>query len=280
MKASHLTALAFLLPFTCFAQKLPTDSMLLISLRKDFDAVDKFSPAPQFRWLDLNTAPDSSMLSTTDVAELIARAKGKRVLLLIHGMNTPAVRAINYYRGVAHWVNGPTAPYDVVFGLLWPGYQLKRSKVQASLAFLKANPSARRSGKKFAGLLQELAGEARSLDIMTHSMGSKVALSALKKQDGMVDKLFLMAPSVGAKTLGKHRKYEASARHVRDKAVVFFSNNDPVFRALGKKMMGYQGMVSKKPLPEDKFLNIDCSEAVYRHSAYWSSQQVFEVLEH
>ncbi len=273
-------ALLLTLPFISFAQSMPADSFLLISLRKDFEKASKFSPEPQLKWVELNTDTASGLLSSLNEAGLATAVRGKRVLLLIHGMRTPFYRAKKYYREAVHWAGETDSPpYDMAIGLLWPGYEPGGSRLQVGIAFLKANPRARKSGKKLAPLLELLAEEAQSLDVMTHSMGSKVALFALKKQDGKVDNLFLMAPSIGAKTLDKNRKYGFAGKSVRERAIVFYSRHDPAFQSIGRKMMGHRGIVSKNPLPEEKYVNVDCSEAIRWHSAYWGSQLVFGILE-
>lgn len=259
---------------------MPADSFLMISLREDFKEPRQFSPALQLRWVELNTDTDFDLLSPFDEAGLATAVRGKRVLLLIHGMRTPFSRARKYYREAVHWASETEPPhYDMAIGLLWPGCETGGSRLQVGVAFLKANPKARKSGKRLSGLLELLSGEAQSLDIMAHSMGSKVALFALKKQDGKVDNLFLMAPSIGAKTLGKGRKYGFAGNSVRQRSIVFYSRNDPAFQSIGKKMMGHRGAVGQDPMPENKFLNVDCSGAIRWHSAYWGSQLVFGVLE-
>lgn len=278
MKTPACLAAFLLLNFAAFSQYLDSDHFAMISLREDFFDANKFSKGPQLRWVEVNTGADG-LMSSLDEKELAAAAKGKRVLLLIHGMGTPFPRAKNYYRQVIHWADDAgLQPYDMVIGLLWPGYQLKPSWLHNSLVFFKANPHARKSGKILSGLLAVLAHEAQSVDLLTHSMGSKVALFALKNQEEKIGNLFLMAPSIGAKNLQTNHKYGFASESVRDKIIAFFSNNDPAFNSVGKKKMGYRGIASKKPLPEGKFLSVDCSAAIRSHSGYWSSQAVFNLL--
>ena len=279
MKTIHSLSLLLLLPFTSFAQPIFTDSFAVASLREDFKRPNKFSQELQLRWVEVSNDSDFDLLSGIEEEKLAAAVKGKRVLILIHGMGTPFPRAKNYYRQVIHWADDAGAqPYDMVIGLLWPGYQLKPSWLHNGLVFFKANPHARKSGKKLSGLLAVLAHEAQSVDLLTHRMGSKVALFALKHQDIKIGNLFLMAPSIGAKALRENRKYGFAGGSVRDKIIAFFSTNDPAFRSVGKKKMGHRGIENNNPLTENKFLNMDCSAAIRTHSAYWSSQAVFGFL--
>ena len=85
---------------------------------------------------------------------------------------------------MAQWSAGEPVPYDEVIGILWPGYELNGTKFGFGSVFLRANPHARRSGKKISNLLLKMADQANSLDVLTHSMGTSNPTAMLPGPEG------------------------------------------------------------------------------------------------
>jgi pimeloyl-ACP methyl ester carboxylesterase len=270
MHLLHLPLL--LLPLAAVAQQMAPDSFIIISLGEDFEGARRFSPAPQARWVGAEDALSGEL----NEAQLADAVRGKRVLLAIHGMSVSFSRAKNCYRMVMEGVdNGEDPPYDLIVGVRWPGSQWRRSKLSNGFVYFEASANAKKSGKQLAALLANLAAEAGSLDLFTHSMGSKVAMTALGKQSERIDNLYLTAPSIGAKTLGEKRRYGFARERVEGKIVVFFSREDPVFSAFGRKRMGYRGCAAPA---EGSVLNVDCTEEIRSHSEFWRSEAVWGVV--
>lgn len=258
-----------------YSQAVP-DSLFMISLRKELGNSKKLCAEPWVSYVGISGSNLTDPPENLPDSVLFRAVKGKNTLVIIHGMGISYSKVKKHYDRVLHWTQeeDDPIPYDIVIGVTWPGLELKPSKLSFGVVFLESNPKARRSGKKLAALLDTLSQTAASMDILTHSMGSKVLLEAMKEKRFSVDRLFLMAPSIDAKVFQENRKYGFVSGAVRDEVVVLYSRNDPAFRFFGEKKMGYLGAVSKKPFPEGKFLNWDLSAEVRSHS-YWYYETVY-----
>ncbi|MBK7408347.1 MAG: alpha/beta hydrolase [Saprospirales bacterium] len=198
---------------TIFSQVVP-DCLFMISLRKELTDSKKLCEEP---WVSFVGVSDPFLTDSTENlpdSVLIQAVRGKKALVVIHGMGISFLKVKKHYDRVLHWTqqeNDPI-PYDIVIGVTWPGLELSPSKLSFGVIFLKSNPKARRSGKKLATMLDTLSQTAASLDILTHSMGSKVALVAMKEERVGVAHLFLMGPSIDAKVFQKNKNTDLSQK--------------------------------------------------------------------
>lgn len=256
------------------AQQPPGDSLLIISLQRNFNAPRHFSQAPQARWAELDAESGTEQWSDVEYEAILEAAAGKDVLLMVHGLGVPLQRAMGNYRKLTR----DSLPYDLLIGISWPAGQLTRSKLHNGLMFLGANTRARKSGKKLGPLLEAIAAQAASLDVYTHSLGTKTALYSLKGcKPEAVCNLFLTAPAVGAKTLKPGRRFDFAAGAVWGKIMAFYSGEDYAFRFPAHRTMGRQGILGVAM--GEKFINVDCVEEIRRrHSGYWQSTIVRHFL--
>ncbi|MBK6933329.1 MAG: DUF726 domain-containing protein [Saprospirales bacterium] len=273
MKLPATALLLLLFAPAAQAQAHLADSLPVISLQKDFEDTRRFSPAPQIRWVRTSNA---GLLGELDEAALQQAVRGKNVLVLIHGMGTSFAWTMHYYRRLLH----RDLPYDMIVGVVWPGGEVKNSRLANGLLFLQAGARAKKAGKKLAPLLAALSASADTLDVLTHSLGAKTGLFSLKHGPANnIDNLFLTAPAISARSLLPHKRYGFAAGRVRGKIAVFYSRNDRAFAFPAKRKMGRRGFVGAARQPGEKFINVDCSEKVLSHMDYWRSRAVSQFLE-
>lgn len=245
---------------------------------------------PDSLWLDSNVQfiqHPLQHLQVESLEQLQARLAGKRVLVMLHGMaKTLTTAQTDFFNGLWTWKQaGGEAEVDEVLLVSWPG------TAHVSIpGYLKANRLASKSGRQFHVLLEVLNASGCHVDILTHSMGSKVALRALKSGSSC-EGLFLMAPSVWKWTIRPGRKWARGFSQATGMRGVYFSRGDWAFNftAINKMGLGFNGVSLRKT---DRFEQLDCSAFVnqdaYRalrksrfrtrsnHSMYWQTPQVFD----
>lgn len=275
MKINLLLAALMALAFHSPAQTRAVDSLLVVSLRHQFSDSRKLSREPQIRWVSFDPKTSMETSDTIDETALAVLVKDKNVLILIHGMGVPFTRVMSNYRRLLQ----PPLPYDRVIGVTWPAQELRRSSFHNGMVFLNANTRAKKVGKRLTDLLEMMTKEAGSLDVFTHSLGAKVAVNALKRlSDEEIGNLFLTAPAIGSGSFQPHHRYRFISDKVREQIVVFFSQEDPVFRGLGRHKMGHRGAMEKNPKTGEKIRNVDCTPTIHAHSAYWQAPEVWDAL--
>ena len=113
--------------------------------------------------------------------------------------------------------------YDMVLGYSWPGGDQKLDWWQAKK---RANAVAR----MFRFLLDSLAGDAGAVDVMSHSLGARVTLKALKGSPGrIVRNYFCTAPAVDNECFESDEEF-ADAIPSCERVYIFHSSRDEVLR--------------------------------------------------
>ncbi len=126
-------------------------------------------------------------LSLDDFAE---RVTGRDVLLAAHGFNVDRDAGITT---LSSWSQACTLPESTLFvGVLWPG----DSRYLPILDYPIEGPEAISSGKLLASLLNRYACNAASVSFVSHSLGARTVLEALRWLDGKARRLILMAPAI------------------------------------------------------------------------------------
>lgn len=148
-------------------------TMIIISSRKSFDDADSF--ADQDEIADVTIGPGGSIADRQGMqpSRLTEAVAGKSVLVLIHGYNNELGDALRAYNHIERQVSNLLAPiaYDMVVGYVWPGGDRK-------LEYHPARRRASAAGERFVSWLPVFAG-ATSVDVMTHSMGTRVFLRGM-----------------------------------------------------------------------------------------------------
>lgn len=187
--------------------------MRLLSIRQDWSS-EFFSGPPQYK-----TEGGAQYVGDAAVAQLHAETFGKRVLLLIHGYNVLEANVLPAYADVEAGLRfngllGDNAPYQILVGLLWPGFN--------NVGFASAIHNANKSSRILRDILVQLRPS--WLAIETHSLGARVGLGCA---NGMtLDELILTSPAVAADSLEMGSEFFQATQHVRSTQVCFSRNDD------------------------------------------------------
>ncbi|HKA21301.1 MAG TPA: alpha/beta hydrolase [Blastocatellia bacterium] len=253
--------------------------MLLISSRKNFWEPNFFSNNEAVKDIDL-TIPNDPGTDISD-ADLLAAVTGKKLHLLIHGYNNDEAAIRNSYAVIESMMSsqglvGPTAPYDMLLGYVWPGGNL-------GISYAFAKKRAEKAAPRVQTLLLSIASVAASLDINTHSLGARVALQALKGVPGKpIRDLFMLAPAVDDESIEIGEKFYSSTQACNG-AYVFHSKFDPVLKLwfpLGDfdAALGLNGPEDPSAIighsPNVKVVN--CKKVIKSHSGYKSEAKVYQ----
>lgn len=257
-----------------------SQDFLLLNLRSDlFQNAEVCDSGNEcFGLFDLELVNDSSleMLHNTensfkrlDRQTWLNYVEGKRVLIVVHGMAKGWAEAnkdlCNVYWSLQHYT---TDLYDVVIGVSWPG-----SSYLGISPYIRANRESLKSAKLLGPLAKSIGEKAYTMDIMTHSMGSKVMCKMIKKDDVHFDQAFLLAPSILRNSLKPLKRWRKTLKNIDSQMMIFHSNGDWAFNwtAMQHLGMGYSGMKHRKVKRYDKLTQVNCDEVV--------NQRVYKYIE-
>lgn len=260
----HLSQEVFMfLPFFLAA------SMLMVSDRNHFWDPDTLSPQTQLA--EVNDAKIVRLLEP----QKIQRLADKRILLLVHGLNTPEV-CYPYFTVQANLANN-NASYDEIIGYIWPCYA-------TPAAYLEARKNADKAAPRFRDLLRKLQPIAAKIDVMAHSMGNRLVLEALNFKEHelqLIDHFLSIAPAVDDESIEIGEEYFLSTQHCGT-LHVFFSQRDEVLKWVypipeWDKALGYNGVQHPKKLPPNVQM-INCTAIIDSHDGYLFSRPIFEFV--
>lgn len=257
--------------------------MLFISSRKDLDNENEIG-ADQFWDIKIvrELATDRDELPT-GIAALKEAVAGKKVLIIVHGYNNEfddIIRAYDLIEG--HTAKQMKGKYDIVIGYTWPGGD---SKFDYGAAKRRAGVLAPR----FAENLRQLHSSKtrpKSIDIMTHSMGSRLALKALGTLNtkNVVRNLFLTAPAVDNECL-EHGEEHFTANSKVGNTFVFHSKRDGTLRfayaaAEWDRALGLHGPEDPADIMKHSkhTLVINCKHKIGGHGDYKTQEDIYKFL--
>lgn len=256
--------------------------MYVVSCRKDFTSDRVLGKENLFRNYTNPAKPD--VFQDVTLEEILERATNKHVAILVHGFNNemPEVMAA-YWKLVTRMsdsgVSGPEG-YGLVLGFTWPGFATKAG-------FFPALSTARRAGPFLGSLINIVRGVAHTVDVQTHSLGARVALTALKDPRKIfIDNLLLSAPAVDNHVLEPEESFHSSLSSC-NRCLVYHSKRDNVLKfafPLGDVTDGIHTALGLKG-PRSKSVTlqkcpnvyvVDCSLRVGGHSDYKETSQYFD----
>jgi esterase/lipase superfamily enzyme len=247
--------------------------MIIISYRRNFWDDAGMAEHDAVHEVPLNGLDPESVLTDDDLAGAVRK---KRILLLVHGYRNPRENVIEGYRMIDATMRlrgmigaGPSR-YSAVLGVTWPG---GLTPVSYPLAKMRANAIA----DSVWARTKTLCAKARAVDVMTHSLGARVALKAFQNApDGevFVRNLFLTAPAVDDESIERKQKFFGATRAC-ERVFVLFSRNDGVLGGLfpipvfgdGDLALGFKGPQHKDRVGPNVRL-VDCARPVGSHSDY------------
>lgn len=194
----------------------------IISTRKGFTSGHEFASAGQVRAVE----KDLPLLNwPVEAADFLQRVAGGRLLMVVHGFNASAgdmlAEAETIRRRIQRRVPGV---YDHLVVFTWPGGASQRD-------YFAAKRRVREAGSRLGVWLRRLMEHGARVDLLTHSMGARLAHVALAAASPSVriERFFALAPAVGWNVLSS---VGAAAALVRvGRLYVFCSRRD---RVLGR----------------------------------------------
>ncbi len=172
---------------------------------------------------DVNVLSNPPQLIDTNQAAIAALCRGHDVLIATHGFN------VNQQEGIDHlteWQPLLQLPGGAVYlGFLWPGDSVWLN----ALVYPSAANTAMQSGDKLAAWLNQNLTGAASVSFVSHSLGARVILQAIKglASSFRVRRLLLMAGAIDSNCLGE--EYAKAAARV-EKISVLASSEDDVLK--------------------------------------------------
>ena len=258
--------------------------MLFIRSRLLLTDEDRVGPTDEFWDIRIRRGAKVRQDPLSGFDDILSAVRRKRVLLLVHGYNNLLDDVIRAYGLIEEMVRRRLRNvYDVILGYTWPGGD---SRFDYFSAKTRAGALAPRFSENLRALTANAASRPAALDIMTHSMGSRLTLEAIKhfNRRNVIRNLLLMASAVDNESIERGEEYFAPARSVRN-AIVFHSRHDHVLKyayALAEfdAALGLNG-------PEDAgsimrhspaTFVVNCKNHVRSHGGYKSSDAVYRFL--
>jgi esterase/lipase superfamily enzyme len=260
--------------------------MYVVSCRESFTSDRSVCDVNQVR--NYTNPANHDVFQEMTMDELAERAANKHVCILVHGYRNPMQNVMDAYWQMTQkmadvGISGPNG-YGLVIGFAWPGRTLK-------LGYFVAPVNARKAAPRLLELINALRGKAHSVDVQTHSLGARVALTALKDPNKVyVDNLLLSAPAVDRDLLEDGKDFHSSTKSC-NRCFVYHSKYDKVLKLTYPladvsgglaKAIGLSGPRSKVRTEADtpNVHVVDCAARVKEHSGYRKADQYYEHWAH
>lgn len=260
--------------------------MLFISARKGLSDENRIGPDQVFDIkIVRGVAPDPDTLLPLDggIDAVRNAVDGKKVLVIVHGYNNEFADIARAYDLIEDQTKkNMKTKYDLVVGYTWPGGDDR-------FDYFAAKTRSGSLAPRFCENLRQLHSSAtrpKALDVMTHSMGARLTLEALKQltTTKVVRNLFLTAAAVDNESIEKGEEYFTANGRARN-SFVFHSNNDQVLkfgynvaewdRALGLNGPENPGDIIKH---SKSTLVINCKRKINGHGEYKSQDEIYKFL--
>jgi esterase/lipase superfamily enzyme len=255
--------------------------MFIVSSRADFVDPDKIIDQGFIvRDVDLESADES--FDDLTMEDFLAALQGKHLCILIHGYNNECHEVYDSYQIIDEHLRQFSNPYDIVVGFSWPGGN-------STLEWWDAVRRANAVGRKFRHLLEQIKHISTSIDLISHSLGARVCLKALKNSKDnsreLVKNYYCMAAAVDNESLEEGEEFFASRNSV-DNIYVMHSARDGVLAGSYKlaeldNALGLFGPENKSEI-DKRGSNVyvaNCKQVVSHHGGYKRSIEVYSYIE-
>lgn len=253
--------------------------MLFVSTRKQLGNEDEIGGTSYWD-VDIANGVQQSATELPDVEAVKQRLKDKAILILVHGYNNEFEDIVRAYSIIESRVKLRLSDwYDEVVGFTWPGGS-------NPLDWYEPKRRAGVIAPRLATFIRDIQGTAFIIDVMSHSLGGRVALSAMTAipQDS-VRANFLTASAVDNEVLEPGQKYHVSVKLGARESVVFHSRKDLVLRTAYRvaewdNPLGLHGPENPgeimRSLPEVYVAN--CKNVIDEHGDYKSKSAIYSFI--
>ncbi len=254
--------------------------MLFVSTRRELDNEDRLGPTTYWE-LDIQDQVENEQQRVQlDVGEMLDRIRGKSILILVHGYNNEFEDIIRAYDTILSRVTTHLGDwYDEVVGFTWPGGE-------SPLDWYEPKRRAGVVAPRLARLISIMKSDAECIDLMSHSLGSRVALGALNTlAKDTVRASFLTGSAVDNEVIEPGQQYFSAVKNGATESVVFHSRRDVVLKSAYRiaewdNPLGLFGPENPgdviEHLPNVTIAN--CKKVISGHGQYKSSDEVFEFI--
>lgn len=253
--------------------------MLIISSRKNFTNPDVLSKkGHQFREIDL--ASDSTLRKFSSLDDFISEITGKRALILVHGYNNEQDEVYDAYAVIEKMIGQHMADeFDLVIGYSWPGGD-------RGLEWWASKRRANAVARRFRFLIEALSPALQSLDVMSHSLGARVVLKAMKQASDttLIRNYHCTAPAVDNEVLEQGEEFFDSVSKIGS-LYVFHSKRDGVLASAYRiaeldNALGLYGPEDKQYIQEetDNIFVANCKRQIDSHGAYKRCQAMYNYI--
>lgn len=249
--------------------------MIIISSRKNFSDPDKDNNKHTVKEVNLNNDTVIQDFETDDA--FINAIAGTRICLLVHGYNNEFFEVCDSYQLIEAKIEATRIPYNSILGYMWPGGD-------HGWEWWAAKSRANGTSRLLRQFLEKLKNNNVTVDIISHSLGARVVLKALKDANtSLVRNYYCMAGAVDNESLEINEEFSAALNNL-EKIFVMHSARDEVLS------LAYRTAEMDSPLglygPEDvnfamTSVNIwiaNCKQVVANHGGYKRSSQVFSYI--
>lgn len=249
--------------------------MYMVSSNYNFFYPDRISRTDQIREVDL-IDPRPATTKRVSATYLADKMQNKKVLIVVHGYRNSYEDTCHAYNRIKQKVDSDIGKYDEVIGYMWPGGTKK-------LSYFSAKRRAKQLRQRIADLLDGLLNETSQVDIMAHSLGCYMSLSALKRTRNKVNNIFLMAPAISDYEPCEGGIFYMPIKSRAEGTFIFRSEDDTVLRDYfpiaerGCTALGYLGPRSLDCLPNNSVV-INCSNQTDRidHASYLTRSEIYK----
>jgi esterase/lipase superfamily enzyme len=258
--------------------------MLVISYRKDFWSTRSLAEHDAIREVDPQTGVEAEVTEE----QFSRRVRGKRLMLLLHGYRSSREDVLCAYGQLDSQLSGVdrvtpgrgAAEYQEVIGVSWPGHDWR-------IEFTSAKAKADATAPKLFARLRKTAETARAIDVITHSLGARVALRTLQnagEASRPVRNLFLTGAAVDDESIGQNEKFFYATER-SERVYVLHSKNDPVLEFFypipvfggGGPALGHKGPKHPSKVASN-VSSVDCSQIVAAHSDYRKRAEFYDFV--
>ena len=263
--------------------------MLTMSCRKEFwDSHQLSDDSYAISDVDLVRPANSGTPVTEN--KFLEQILNRRVLLLVHGYNNKRDSVASAFKMIDDKQRNRTKFHHVSVGYIWPGGEGIGEGV-----FLEAEKLVPEVSERFSRVLQQLDSHAASVDVMGHSLGCGVSLSAYSKLAAekyalkTIHRQFLMAAAVDRDSIEKGNAYYAGADCGKS-CHVFYCPMDGIVGAAGyenikkRKSLGARGpRITSGRISQEvskKIHSVNCTNILDGnvHSAYKSTNEIYKYI--